>query len=74
MIIPDEKIVHELVGMTSVDFEILHTEPEENSRPPPLEEMEPVEPTLESPDAFVQEILSIISKSIEQGTLKVESR
>ena len=74
MIIPDEKIVHEPVGMTSVDFEILHTEPEENSRPPPLEEMEPVEPTLESPDAFVQEILSIISKNIEQGTLKVESR
>ena len=69
--IPDEKVVHDLVGMTSVDFEILHTEPEENSRPPPLEEPEPVEPTLESPDVFVQEILSIISKNIEQGTLKM---
>ena len=71
MIIPDEKIVHELVGMTSVDFTILHTEPEENSRPPPLEEIVPVEPTLESPDAFIAEILSIISESIEKGTLNI---
>ena len=71
MLIPEDKIIHEPVGMTSVDFIILHTEPEENSRPPPPEEMEPVEPTLESPDAFVQEILSIISKNMEQGTLKM---